>query len=334
MAQPLNIKPGTLQGLDQWKNDTTKLNQDNLNAMGRHILKNTDYIKQVIGRDSLPSLSELAESGLTLTDLSALIKASADSTNTEVESIKSQLSHLEDTDVIVSTPEFTFSPSGDINEEVGSNIIVSYDIQFDSGEYKYGPTPTGCVESDYVVTFNEEVISGVSSGSFSEAVHIEDNTLKYLTAQCTYTSGNTPLTNLGRRYAEGAIVGETVEIKKKVKGYRQAFAGGTSTKTFELQSDNIRSLTGKGANRKSFDVKIQSNDVKVIIAFPDAWGSLTSVLDINDSSKNIVSSFNSLNIIPVSGRTSGKDFMDYKVYVMDFASEYGNSGNTYKVTIS
>ena len=70
-----------------------------------------------------------------------------------------------------------------------------------------------------------------------------------------------------------------------------------------------------------------------LIAFPDSWGTLKSVLDVNDSSKNIVTSFGTPEVVSVSGVTAGEDLMDYKVYVMDFASAYGGSGNTYKITI-
>ena len=107
-----------------------------------------------------------------------------------------------------------------------------------------------------------------------------------------------------------------------------------TSKTTELNSANIRLLSAKGGNTKSFDVSITKDAIRVVVAFPSSWGALTKALDVNDSNKNIVTSFGTAQTVEVSGATAGQDEIDYKVYIMDFASAYGGSGNTYKITIS
>ena len=253
---------------------------------------------------------------------------------TDIDAINLALSYLADKDVITTEPSFRFSSSNVTTVEVGTNIIPNFNITFDDGTYEYGPDPTGSEASGYEVTFNGESLK-TSSGTFT-TVHVTDSTSLTLSAKCTYTDGDTPKNNLGLDYVAGKIVGATKTITKTLKGYRQAFAGGSESKSVSvssLVSSDVRALVAKGNGKKTFDVAIDATDIRVLIAFPSSWGSLKSVLDVNDSSKNIVSAFGSAVTVSVSGATANEDMMDYKLYVMDFASVYGGEGNTYKVTI-
>ena len=253
---------------------------------------------------------------------------------TDIDAINLALSYLADKDVIATEPSFRFSSSNVTTVEVGTNITPNFNITFDDGEYEYGPDPTGSNASGYEVTFNGESLT-TSSGTFT-AVHVIDSTSLTLSAKCTYTDGNTPKNNLGLDYVAGKIVGATKTITKTLKGYRQAFAGGSESKSVSvssLVSSDIRALVAKGNGKKTFDVTIDATDIRVLVAFPSSWGSLKSVLDVNDSNKNIVSAFGSAVTVSVSGATADEDMMNYKLYVMDFASAYGGEGNTYKVTI-
>ena len=252
----------------------------------------------------------------------------------DVDAINLALSYLADKDVITTEPSFRFSSSNVTTVEVGANITPNFNVTFDDGTYEYGPDPTGSKASGYEVTFNGESLR-TSSGTFT-AVHVTDSTSLTLSAKCTYTDGSTPKNNLGLDYAVGKIVGATKTITKTLKGYRQAFAGGSESKSISvssLVSSDVRALAAKGNGKKTFDVTIDATDIRVLIAFPSSWGSLKSVLDVNDSNKNIVSAFGSAVTVSVSGATADEDMMDYKLYVMDFASAYGGEGNTYKVTI-
>lgn len=253
---------------------------------------------------------------------------------TDIDAINLALSYLADKDVITTEPSFRFGSSNVTTVEVGTNITPNYNITFDDGTYEYGPDPTGSEASAYEVTFNGESLDA-SSGVFT-AVHVTDSTSLTLSAKCTYTDGSTPKNNLGLDYDAGKIVGATKTITKTLKGYRQAFAGGSESKSISvssLVSSDVRSLVAKGNGKKTFDVTINATDIRVLVAFPSSWGSLKSVLDVNDSSKNIVSAFGSAVTVSVSGATADEDMMDYKLYAMDFASAYGGEGNTYKVTI-
>ena len=262
------------------------------------------------------------------------IDASLSDMNNSISDINKALGYLADKNVIVSEPSFKFSSSNVNAVEVGTDLTPNFIISFDAGEYEYGPTPTGSEASEYEVTFNTESLN-TSSGTFT-SVHVTDSTSLTLSAKCSYSDGAIPKNNLGLDYPEGKIAGATKTITKTLKGYRQAFAGGASSKDIlplNLTSIDIRSLSAKGNNKKTFNVSISSSDIRVIIAFPDSWGILKSANDVNDSNKNIVSAFGQANIIKVSGLKPNEDMMDYKVYVMDFASAYGGEGNTYEITI-
>lgn len=253
---------------------------------------------------------------------------------TDIDAINLALSYLADKDVITAAPSFKFSSSNVTTVEVGTSITPNFNITFDDGTYEYGPDPTGSEASGYEVTFGDESLN-TSTGSFT-AVHVTDATSMTLTAKCTYTDGDTPKNNLGLDYVDGKIVGATKTITRTLKGFRQAFAGGSESKDIavsSITSNDVRTLAAKGNGKKTFDVAIDASDIRVLIAFPSGWGSLKSVLDVNDSSKNIVSAFGSATTVSVSGVTANEDMMDYKLYVMDFASVYGGEGNTYKVTI-
>lgn len=251
----------------------------------------------------------------------------------KIDAINTALSYLADKDVIVSNPDFQYTSSTNIGTvEVGTELTPEYQLQFTAGQYEYGPNPTGVTATSYKVTFNNETLE-TASGTFSTTVHVTDDMSLTLSAVCKYSDGAVPKNNLGLDYADGKIVSKTVTRQRTLKGYRQAFAGGLSSKDTAIAELDIRGLSGKGATTKVFDVKIDKNATRVVVAFPDSWGTLKSVLDVNDSSKNIVTSFGTPEVVSVSGVTAGEDLMDYKVYVMDFASAYGGSGNTYKITI-
>lgn len=251
----------------------------------------------------------------------------------KIDAINIALSYLADKNVIVSNPDFQYTSSTNIGTvEVGTELTPKYQLQFTAGQYEYGPNPTGVTATSYKVTFNNETLE-TASGTFSTTVHVTDDMSLTLSAVCKYSDGAVPKNNLGLDYADGKIVSKTVTRQRTLKGYRQAFAGGLSSKDTAIAELDIRGLSGKGATTKVFDVEIDKNATRVVVAFPNSWGTLKSALDVNDSSKNIVTSFGTPEVVSVSGVTAGEDLMDYKVYVMDFASAYGGSGNTYKITI-
>lgn len=257
--------------------------------------------------------------------------------NSEIASIRDLLDALEDTDVITAQPSVTLSTkNGTVDTvkawEVGSDVTPKYSITFNAGTYQYGPSPTGCTAQTWYAKFGS-VEKNTKTGTF-DSVHVLDDTSIQLEVNCTYSDGGVPLSDLGREIPNSRIkAGTTAKKTATLTGFRQAFAGGMTSKTTELNSANIRLLSAKGSNTKSFDVSITKDAIRVVVAFPASWGALTKALDVNDSSKNIVTSFGTAQTEKVSGATAGQDEIDYKVYIMDFASAYGGSGNTYKITI-
>ena len=318
----------------QGENETSVVIKSTLDAEQQRAEAAEKELTDALTTESLARTSEDEAINLALNN-EVTNRTNADTQlQTDIDAINLALSYLADKDVITAEPSFAFSSSNVAAVEVGTNIEPNYSIAFDAGKYEYGPNPTGSNASGCVVTFNGESLAS-NTGSF-KSVHVEDETSIVLSAECTYSDGSIPKNNLGLDYPEGKIIGATKTITRTLKGYRQAFAGGSESKDTpitEIYSKAIRALNPKGNNKKTFDITISASDIRVIIAFPSGWGILKTVLDVNDSNKNIVSAFGEYRNTDVSGATEGQDVMEYKLYTMDFASAYGGSGNTYKVTI-
>lgn len=258
----------------------------------------------------------------------------------EVNDINSLLNALEDTDVISAYPSISLETNIK-SYEVGTTIIPNYKLTFVDGKYEYGTESetesAGCSPETWYAEFGIEPSKSEPEGEF-ESVHISDSTSILFFANCNYSAGDIPNSDLGRPIEKSRIpAGKTDPKRATLSGYRQAFAGGMNSKLSEIElltSTSIRDLSGKGGNTKSFNIKINADCLRVVIAFPSTWGALTSVLDSNDSNKNICTSFGEAKTASVFGATKNEDAMDYKVYYMDFANAYGGNGNTYKVTIS
>ena len=104
-------------------------------------------------------------------------------------------------------------------------------------------------------------------------------------------------------------------------------------KDFLIDSAKIRALTGikEGAKaNNSLSVSIPVGAKRVVIAVPSNR-SVTSVKDVNDSSAEIISAFET-KTIQVEG-AEGYTAVDYKVYICDYANA-ATAANTYKVTIA
>ena len=313
-----------------WVNNETRLNADNMNKMWNAITANGNAIKA--------NGENIATNTKNIETNTANIENLETETLNEINSINKTLNKLADKDVIVRNPSFSFSNSDNntiSKQEVGFNLKPRYEIEYDSGEYKYGPNPTGC-EPSVEVTFNGETSTELKY-AFDQVIHVTDDTNLTLTAECSYSDGEVPLTNIETEYPEGKIVRNSTTLSRTVSGDRRAFAAGVDSKTLsvsEINSDYLRSKTFlQELGEKSFELKVEKSTVRVIIAFPSKWGSLKTVLDENDSNRNIVNAFGDPTYVDVSGRTAGEDLLQYNLYVLDFASPYGGSGNTYKVTI-
>lgn len=239
----------------------------------------------------------------------------------------------EETNPTTTNPSISLSNTSEFKAyEVGTKVSPPYTINFDAGEYTYGPD-TGVTATGYSATFNGETLT-TKTGEFKEMT-VADGTSLRMSAHATYGDGAIPVTNLGNDYAAGQIKAGTTETKYSgyITGYRNTFYG-TKTEKATVDSAAIRSLAGKSgkalANGNKFDVTIPVGALRVIIAYPATLRDVTSIQDNNDSMSNIVSSFTKTTV-SVEG-ANGASGIDYKVYTMDFANPY-DTANKYTVTI-
>lgn len=213
--------------------------------------------------------------------------------------------------------------------EVGTSYSPYYQITFNDGNYSYGPNPTGVV-----ATFN--VSDGVnvstnSSGNFN-SFEIKDDTNYKISATVSYTEGAIPKTNLGNNCEEAKIPSGELSIESTViSGYRKSFYGALNNKE-DYNIRDLKSSTNALKDGSSFTINLSSTTKRVVIAYPATLRDLTSVLDKNDSNSNIVSGFGEPEIKQIQGASKESSAIDYKVYTMDFANEYGTS-NVFTVTI-
>ena len=231
-------------------------------------------------------------------------------------------------------PSISISAPNNRAYEVGSKVTPSYSGSYNPGSYEFGPE-TGVTASNWKATNNitTESISG-REGSFEEYI-VNDDSNYVITISASLSVGAVPNTNLGNPYQDGQISAqEKVEVKSNaITGYRNTFYG-TLTHQDELTSAIIRSLTSSSkalSNGSTFEIDILQGCKRVVIAYPSDLRNMTSVIDVNDSNANIVTAFQSPQLIQVKGAADGYD-KEYKVYTLDFANPY-NTNNKYIVTI-
>ena len=214
--------------------------------------------------------------------------------------------------------------------EVGSNYSPSYTINFDDGNYSYGPELTGVIASYNVSDTNNNTSTEI--GASLEPFEILDDTNYQITAIISYSDGTIPKTNLGNDCEDKKILANTLTISSDtIKGYRKSFYGALNTKE-DYNIRDLKSSTSALKNGSSFTINLTATTKRVVIAYPATLRNLTSVLDKNDSNSNIVSGFGEPEIKQIIGASETSSAIDYKVYTMDFANEYGTS-NVFTVTI-
>lgn len=217
--------------------------------------------------------------------------------------------------------------------EVGTSVTPSYSASLNAGSYTYGP-PTGVIAQTWSVTDGTNTKT-TASGSFP-ALTVADNTNYSITATATYGEGAVPKTNLGNDYAAGKIIaGSKSATKSKISGYRNSFYGTKETNTDTVNSALIRTLTKSGkalANGSVFNLEIPVGAMRIMFAYPATLRDVTSVIDVNGMSAEIVSAFTPLKQIVAVEGANGAASIDYKVYVYDIPKA-NDTKNTYKVTI-
>ena len=143
------------------------------------------------------------------------------------------------------------------------------------------------------------------------------------------------MTALGLPYNDGKIkAGSVSATKSRITGYRNSFFGTLSDKSKAVDSELVRSLSGKSgkalSNGNVFSISIPVGAIRVVFAYPASLRDVSSVLDVNGMNAEIKSAF-SHSKVSVEG-ANGFSGIDYKVYVLDMAKA-NDAANTYKVTI-
>jgi hypothetical protein len=232
-------------------------------------------------------------------------------------------------------PSVSVTLTGADSYEIGTTVTgISYTVTFNDGKYTYGPEPTGSTATSWTVTDSNGGSYSTSSGNLPD-ITVTDTTNFYVSAKANYSDGYIPVTNKGNSYPDAQIKSDTTSTasSSSITGYRNTFWG-TLTSKSTLTSDTIRGLTGKSGttygNGSTFTINIPAGCLRVVFAYPETLRDVTKVLDENDSSSNIVSSFTK-STLSVSGANKS-NATSYKVYTLDFANAY-NTSNKFHVTI-
>lgn len=237
--------------------------------------------------------------------------------------------------VTLPTITLTATPTA-TSYEVGSELKQGYNTSFYAGSYQFGPNPTGVNKISQTITDSVGNELTDASGTFP-AQTVTDGFSYHLSCYASYSDGSIPKTNLNSDCeAKKISAGDTTTVKSStITGYRNSFYGTTTEKKETLTSADIRALQQKSgkayANNSSFDVNVNKDCLRVIIAYPATLRDMTQVLDKNDSNSNIISAFGEPTIVEVEG-ANGYDAIEYKVYKVDFANPYDTT-NIFKVTI-
>lgn len=239
--------------------------------------------------------------------------------------------------------KFTQATSGEY--EVGTKLIPSYTVSFDEGEYtqfrikdtidsnekivqiKPRLTPVYSVE----LKNNDKTLSTLTSasGKFSE-ITIEDSTSVVFNVKATYNDGANAKNNKNETTSVHIPASSKTSTSNKTIGFRKMFYG-SYVSPVELNSQNIRALTGEKTQNKTINsVNIIEGAKQVIIAVPSTK-KITNVYDTEAFGTDIFGKFNKPVIVKVEG-ANGYNAIDYKVYTYTPATALGK--NKYKVTVT
>lgn len=239
--------------------------------------------------------------------------------------------------------KFTQATSGEY--EVGTKLIPSYTVSFDEGEYtqfrikdtidsnekivqiKPGLTPVYSVE----LKNNDKTLSTLTSasGKFGE-ITIEDSTSVVFNVKATYNDGANAKNNKNETTSVHIPASSKTSTSNKTIGFRKMFYG-SYVSPVELNSQNIRALTGEKTQNKTINsVNIIEGAKQVIIAVPSTK-KITNVYDTEAFGTDIFGKFNKPVIVKVEG-ANGYNAIDYKVYTYTPATALGK--NKYKVTVT
>ena len=228
-------------------------------------------------------------------------------------------------------PAVSFSAQGGFGTfEIGTKKNLTYTAALSAGGYTYGPA-TGITAQSWSVSCTGVVDKlTTATGSFENVV--AESAAKKITATATYGDGAVPVTNLGKDYPAGKIVGGSKsKDSSALVGVRYMFWGSV-TSDVELNSANIRGLKYNKATDTGALTTFGAgtNAKKVIVAVP-VGREITKVLMPSALNADVTALFvkqgTQVDVEGANGYTAAK----YDVYVYQPASI--DAGETYAVTI-
>jgi hypothetical protein len=163
----------------------------------------------------------------------------------------------ETTGLVKTNPSISIDPA-EQTIELGDKKAISYTTSFGTGEYKYGPKPTGVAATSYVITntWNTSDTQDDANGSFAEFTFATEGTFK-VKAKVNYSAGVDAKSNKGRVITGSGIPSgsKTSSEVNAVTVYRPNFIGHVSTNLLsEFSKDTINDafikehLTNKGSS--------------------------------------------------------------------------------------
>lgn len=230
-------------------------------------------------------------------------------------------------------PSVTVSNPKAASYEVGAMVTPSYSATLNPGSYTFGPA-TGIVASSWEISDTAGNTATTASGSFAE-MQVTDGFNYRVTAKANYEASTAvPVTNTGEAYPSVQIAaGNKTGYSDYITGYRPFFYGSLTSKTAEIDSALVRSLTKStkaAANNTYFEIPVVDQAMRIVFAYPQSVADAGLIVkDANGMDANITTSY-TCHTINVEG-ANGYDAIPYKVYVSDKGEPV--SSNTHKVTI-
>lgn len=241
-----------------------------------------------------------------------------------------------DSNPTVTQPSVAITLQSTGDKEVGTTYSPSYTVSFNPGKYSdnsEGAQPTGVTVSSWSVTDSNSNTSTESSGTF-DSFTVLDDTDYYVSVSVQHTEGAVPTTYLGDEYPVGQIASGTKSATSAhIKSYRQGFYGALTSKSDEVTSQLIRTLTKtnkKVVKSQKYTISIPSGTMRIIVAYQSSIGDISSITSDEQFGSEIKDSF-VLSKVSVTD-ASGNNGIEYNVYTKDLASAQVNA-TKYQVTI-
>lgn len=236
--------------------------------------------------------------------------------------------------VVQPSVAITLQSTGD--KEVGTTYSPNYVASFNPGKYSdnsEGAQSTNVTASNWTVTDSNSNTSAESSGTFSSFTVLDD-TDYYVSVSVQHTEGAVPTTYLGNEYPAGQIAAGTKSaVSTHIRSYRQGFYGALTSKSDEVTSQLIRTLTKtnkKVAKSQKYTISVPSGTMRIIVAYQSSVGDISSITSDEQFGSEIKDSF-ILSKVSVTD-ASGSNEIEYNVYTKDLASAQVNA-TKYQVTV-